>query len=52
MYLDECIEEMILECANDRMGKKNSIEKMKEQVTKLEEIKELADTFGEDGLDD
>jgi len=52
VYLDRCIEELILECEAQRMDKKHSIEKMKKQVEKLEEIAELADTFGEDGLED
>ena len=52
VYLDRCIEELILECEAGRQGQKNSIEKMKKQVEKLEEIAELADTFGEEGLED
>jgi len=52
VYLDRCIEELILECEAGRQDQKNSIEKMKKQVEKLEEIAELADTFGEEGLED
>ena len=52
VYLDRCIEELIIECENDRMDKKHQVDKMKKQVEKLEEIAELAETFGEDGLED
>ena len=52
VYLDRCIEELIIECENDRMNKKHGIDKMKKQVEKLEEIAELAETFGEEGLED
>ena len=51
VFLDRCIEELIIECEEDRLDKKHQVEKMKKQVEKLEEIAELAETFGEDGLE-
>ena len=29
VYLDRCIEELIIECEEDRMGKKHDVDKMK-----------------------
>lgn len=52
VYLDRCIEDLIIECEAGRMDQKNSIDMLKKQVEKLEEIAELADAFGEEGLED
>ena len=51
VYLDRCIEEMMLECEKERMDKKHQADTMKTQIEKLEALQELADTFGEDGLE-
>lgn len=52
VYLDRCIEEMMLECEAERHDKKISADKMKTQIEKLEGQQELVETYGEDNLAD
>lgn len=52
VYLDRCIEEMMLECEAERHDKKIMADKMKTQIEKLEGQQELIDTYGENNLAD
>ena len=49
VYLDRCIEELILECEAGRQEQKSAIEKLEKHVEKLEEVADLAEQYGEEG---
>lgn len=50
-YLNNCIQDLYIECEAKIQAKMDTIAKMKENVTKLEELAEMADMFvdGEEG---
>ena len=50
VYLDRCIEEMMLECEKEFMDKKGYVEKMKKNIEKLAELNEKVETYGKDGI--
>jgi len=47
-YLNGCIEELYLQCEAAIQVKVDTISKMKEHVTKLEELAEMQDMMGEE----
>ncbi len=52
VFLDGCIEELYLECEGKKMKKHGDVERMKKHIEGLEEIAELAEQFGEDGIEE
>lgn len=52
VFLDRCIEDLYLECEARKMKKHGDIEKMKKHIEGLEEIAELAEQFGEEGVEE
>lgn len=52
VFLDQCIEDLYIECEAKKMSKHSDIEKMKKHIESLEEIAELAEQFGEEGVEE
>jgi len=52
VFLDRCIEDLFLDCENKKIKKHADIEKMKKNIEGLEEIAELAEQFGEEGIEE
>ena len=52
VFLDRCIEDLYLACENKKIKKHGDIEKMKKHIEGLEEIAELAEQFGEEGVEE
>jgi len=52
VFLDRCIEELYLECEGKKIKKHGDVERMKKHIEGLEEIAELAEQFGEDGVEE
>ena len=52
VFLDRCIEDMYLACENKKIKKHADIEKLKKNIEGLEEIAELAEQFGEEGVEE
>lgn len=52
VFLDRCIEDLYLACENKKIKKHGDIEKMKKHIENLEEIAELAEQFGEEGVEE
>ena len=52
VYLDRCIEELFMEIENKKMKNHADIEKMKKYIEGQEELAELVEQFGEDGVED
>lgn len=48
-YLNNCIEELYLQCEAAIQVKVDTISKMKEHVAKLDELAEMAEMMGDDG---
>ena len=51
-FIDRCIEDLYLECEHKKIKKNADIEKMKKHIESLEEIAELAEQFGEEGVEE
>ena len=52
VFLDRLIEEFYLSLEKKKLKKHDDIEKMKKHIEHLEEVKELAEQFGEDGVEE
>lgn len=52
VFLDRCIEELYIEIEGNKLKKHGDIEKMKKHIEGLEEIAELAEQFGEEGVEE
>ena len=52
VFLDRCIEDLYKECEAKKLKKHGDIEKMKKHIEGLEEIAELAEQFGEEGVEE
>ena len=50
VFLDQCIEDLYLACEGKKIKKNDDIEKMKKHIEKLDEIAELTEQFGEEGV--
>jgi hypothetical protein len=52
VFLDGCIEDLYLDCEGKKMKNHGHIEKMKKHIEGLEEIAEIAEQFGEEGVEE
>eukprot|EP00353_Schmidingerella_taraikaensis_P001048 CAMPEP_0185596582 /NCGR_PEP_ID=MMETSP0434-20130131/80836_1 /TAXON_ID=626734 ORGANISM="Favella taraikaensis, Strain Fe Narragansett Bay" /NCGR_SAMPLE_ID=MMETSP0434 /ASSEMBLY_ACC=CAM_ASM_000379 /LENGTH=438 /DNA_ID=CAMNT_0028225103 /DNA_START=2099 /DNA_END=3415 /DNA_ORIENTATION=- len=52
VFLDRLIEDLYISCEAKKMKKHSDIEKMKKHIEGLEEIAELAEQFGEEGVEE
>lgn len=52
VFLDQCIEDLYVDCEGKKVKKHGDIEKMKKHIEGLEEIAELAEQFGEEGVEE